>query len=106
MKKIITISIIALIIVVSFANRVIYGNWNVFSYPTRVTFGGYYYHSNGYIVVLEGSDKPQHEVSGIIDRLTGKRIYSKELDFIGNGKIVYLHLDFNRYLVLSCGGGG
>lgn len=108
-RKVIGIVIIVLFIVtasISFANRVIYGTWNVFSYPNRVFFSGYRYDNNGYIVTLTGDKKPKYEISGNIDRFTGKRIYSKEKDFIGNGKVVYLHLNGNRYLVLGTDGGG
>ncbi|BCZ44459.1 hypothetical protein psyc5s11_05260 [Clostridium gelidum] len=56
--------------------------------------------------MLTDYEKPKYEVSRNIDRFTGKRIYSKEKDFIGNGKVVYLHLDGDRYLALVSGGGG
>lgn len=90
---------------ISFANRAIYGSWNVFSYPNRVYFNDYRY-DIGIIVVLADYEKPQYEVSRNIDRFTGKRIYSKEKDFIGNGKVVYLYLDGDRYITLVSGGGG
>lgn len=90
---------------ISFTNRVIYGTLNVFSYPNRVYFNEYRY-DIGRIVMLTDYEKPQYEVSRNIDRFTGKRIYSKEKDFIGNGKVVYLHLDGDRYLALASGGGG
>lgn len=90
---------------ISFTNRVIYGTLNVFSYPSRVYFNEYRY-DIGRIVMLTDYEKPQYEVSRNIDRFTGKRIYSKEKDFIGNGKVVYLHLDGDRYLALASGGGG
>ncbi|WP_315072571.1 hypothetical protein [uncultured Clostridium sp.] len=89
---------------ISFTNRVIYGTWNVFSYPNRVYFNEYRY-DIGRIVTLTDYEKPQYEVSRNIDRFTGKRIYSKEKDFIGNGKVVYLHLDSNKYIALVSGGG-
>lgn len=90
---------------ISFTNRVIYGTWNVFSYPNRVYFNEYRY-DIGRIVTLTDYEKTEYEVSRNIDRFTGKRIYSKEKDFIGNGKVVYLHLDGDRYLALVSGGGG
>lgn len=90
---------------ISFTNSVIYGTWNVFSYPNRVYFNEYRY-DIGRIVTLTDYEKPQYEVSRNIDKFTGKRIYSKEKNFIGNGKLVYLHLDGNNYLVLASGGGG
>lgn len=108
MKKSVKIIVTVLIIItlsISLANRMIYGTWNVFSYPNRVFFDGYRYDNNEYIVTLTDDEKPEYEVSKKIDKLTGKRIFSKKLDFIGNGKAVYLHLDGNRYLVLASGGG-
>lgn len=65
-----------------------------------------YRYDIGRIVTLTDYEKPEYEVSRNIDRFTGKRIYSKEKDFIGNGKVVYLHLDGDRYLALVSGGGG
>jgi hypothetical protein len=107
-KMIGMLAVLSLIIVLSilFANRVIYGTFNVFGYPNRVFFDGYRYDNNGYIVTLNGNKRPKYKVSGLIDRITGKEIYSIEKDFIGNGKVVYLHLDGDKYLVLGSGGGG
>ena len=107
-KKIISIVILVLFLItvsISLINRTIYGTWNVFSYPNRVNFGEYHYNI-GIIVTLPDHEKPQYEISRNIDRLTGKRIYSKEKDFLGCGKTVYLHLDGDRYLTLVSGGGG
>jgi len=107
-KIIIKIGIIILICIIScisLINRVIYGTWNIFSYPNRVYLGGYRY-DIGIVVMLTDYEKPQYEVSRNIDRFTGKRIYSKEKDFIGNGKVIYLHLDGDRYIALVSGGGG
>lgn len=107
-KKIFKIVIIALfigVISISFANRLIYGTWNIFSYPNRVYFDKYRY-DKGQILILTDYEKPQYEVTRNIDKLTGKKIYSKERKFIGNGKVIYLHLDGDRYLALASGGGG
>lgn len=87
-----------------FANRVIYGTWNIFNYPNRVYFGEYRY-DIGRIVILPDYEKPQYEVSRNIDKFTGKRICSKVKNFIGNGKVVYLHLNGDRYLAFVSGGG-
>lgn len=109
-KIIISIVIIILFLItvsISIINRAIYGTWNVFSYPERVSCGGYSYHNSEQTVMLTDDEKPQYEISQNIDKFTGKRIYSKEKDFIsGYGKAIYLHLDNNRYLLLVCGGGG
>ncbi|MBU3201797.1 hypothetical protein LL037_25165 (plasmid) [Clostridium estertheticum] len=94
------------ILPISFSNRAIYGTWNVFSYPNKVSFHGYNYYHNGSIEVLTGDNKPKYEVSKIIDKITCKKIYSYKRDFMGNGKSVYLYLGSNRYLILSSGGGG
>lgn len=107
-KKILKIIMMILFIItisISFANRLIYGTWNIFSYPNKVYFNKYRY-DRGQIVTLANYEKPQYEVSRKIDKLTGKKIYSKEKDFIGNGKVVYLYLDGDRYLALASGGGG
>lgn len=107
-KKAIRVGIIVLFFItmfILFINRAIYGTWSVFSYPNRVNLGEYRY-DIGIIVTLPDHEKPQYEISRNIDRVTGKRIYSKEKDFIGCGKTVYLHLDGDRYLTLVSGGGG
>lgn len=109
MKKSRKMAVLIVLIIaspISFANRMIYGTWNVLSYPNRVFFNGYRYDNDGYIVTFTDKEKPKYEVSKKIDRLTGKRIFSKNLDYIGNGKVVYLYLGGNKYLVLGCGGGG
>jgi len=108
LRKIALITVIMLVFItisLLLANRKIYGTWNVLGYPNRVSLGGYRYDNNGYIVTFTADERPEYEISRKIDRLTSKRIYSKNLDYIGNGKVVYLHLDGNRYLVLGCGGG-
>lgn len=108
MKKAIKIVLTVLIIIIlsiSLANRYIYGTWNAFSYPNRVTYGETRY-DKGLVVTFTDKEKPKYEVSSMIDRLTGKRIYSKTKDYIGCGKDVYLYLGDNKYLVLWSGGGG
>jgi len=109
LKKVIKIGIIVLFLItasISLINRTIYGTWSVFSCPNRVYFGTYRYDNGGKIVILTDSENPQYEVSRDIDIFTGKRIYSKDKDFMGSGKMIYLHLDGNRYLVLASDGGG
>lgn len=106
-KKIVKKIIIVLFIItvsISFANRTIYGTWNIFSYPDKLYFDVYRYNI-GQIVILKDNEKPQYDVSRKIDRLTGKRIYSKEKNFIGYGKVVYLYLDNDKYLTFTSGGG-
>jgi hypothetical protein len=65
-----------------------------------------YRYDIGRIVTLRDYERPQYEVSRNIDSFRGKRIYGRERDFIANGKVVYLHLDGDRYLALVSGGGG
>lgn len=106
-KKICKIIIVLLFVVavsVSFSNRVIYGTWNIFSYPNRVYFDVYRY-DIGQVVTFKDNEIPQYDVSRNIDKLTGKRIFSKEKDFIGNGKVVYLYLNSDKYLAFASGGG-
>ncbi|MBX4271134.1 hypothetical protein [Clostridium estertheticum] len=91
---------------ISFSNRAIYGTWNVFAYPNRVTINGYRHDNNGEIMALTDNNKPKYEVSTIIDRITFKTIYSNGIKSIGYGKSVYLYLGGDRYLILRCGGGG
>lgn len=109
LRKIVVIIVIILTFItmpILLANRMVYGTWNVLGYPNRVFLGGYRYDNHGYIATLTDEEKPKYEVSRVIDIFTSKRIYSKDLDYIGHGKVIYLHLDGNRYLVLGCGGGG
>ncbi|MCB2358598.1 hypothetical protein [Clostridium estertheticum] len=80
------------ILPISFSNRVIYGTWNVFAYPNRVTINGCRYDNNGEIMALTDNNKPKHEVSTIIDRITFKAIYSNGIKPMGYGKSVYLYL--------------
>lgn len=108
-KKIIIVLILLFFIIstISLINRGLYGTWSVFSYPERVTYGGYSYDNSQRIVVLTDDEKPQYEISRNIDKFTGKRIYSKKKDFIsGYGKMIYLHLDGDKYFILVSGGGG
>ncbi|MCB2308599.1 hypothetical protein LGL08_18845 [Clostridium estertheticum] len=74
-KKVILIFYVA-ILPISLSNRAIYGTWNVFAYPDRVTINGYRYDNNREIMVLTDNNKPKYEVSTIIDRITFKAIYS------------------------------
>ncbi|MBU3155027.1 hypothetical protein [Clostridium estertheticum] len=112
MKKVLLIFCFCFVVLlISFANRAIYGRWNMFGYPNSITFQGYRYYNNNDInntdiMVLTGNDKPKYEVSRIIDRLTGKRIYSNNEKFLGYGKSVCLYLRDNTYLILRSDGGG
>ena len=98
--------LIIIIISIPIGNRVIYGTFNVFRYPNRVFFNGYRYDNVDDFVILKGDKKPKYEVSGILDKITGKRIYSNNKNFKGkNGTLVYLHIKDDKYLLLLCGGG-
>lgn len=88
-------------------NRSIYGTFNVFSNPNKIYVRGILYTTNGYVVTLKGKDKPKaaHQISGILDRLTGKRIYYTVPNYLDPGEPIYLHLDGDKYLVFGWGGG-
>ncbi len=107
-KKIITILIgvpILLILLLLAANRVFYGTWD--GYPNRITVDGFYYYNQGDYVTLTGAEKPQYEISGILDKITGKRVYSDEKDFKPrNGSQIYLYIEGDKYLQLNSTGGG
>lgn len=100
------IVLVVITVCISSANRIIYGTWNVFSYPNKITFDGCRYDVGIIMTLTTDNEKPKYEITRDIDKLTGKRIYSKEKDFIGSGKVVYLYLDGDRYLAFASGGGG
>lgn len=102
-KIIMTLIIITLSILL--ANRMIYGTYNVFGTPTRIDCGYHRYMSVDYIVTLKGKDKPTHEISGAVDKITGKKIYYIKPDYLEPGGAIYLHLNGDRYLVFGYGGG-
>lgn len=99
--------IIIIIVSISILNRIVYGTFNVFGNPTRITIGSTWYTTNGYVLTLKGKDKPKanHEISGVIDKLTGKRIYYINPKYLEPGVAIYLHLHDDKYLVFSWGGG-
>lgn len=83
-----------------------YGNFNIFGTPHRIFIHGFRYDNSNNIKTLTGNDKPIYEVSGIMDRLTGKKIYSLQKNFKASlGSRVYLHIKDDEYNVLQCGGG-
>lgn len=103
--KIVVTVLIIITLSISLVYRKIYGTWNVFSYPNKVTYGEYRY-DKGIVVTFTDKEKPKYEVSSMIDRLTGKRIYSKTSDYLEPGKAVFLYLGGNKYLAFVSGGGG
>ncbi|MBU3200991.1 hypothetical protein LL037_13005 [Clostridium estertheticum] len=64
-KKAILIFYVA-ILPISFSNRAIYGTWNVFGHPNRVTINGYRYDNNGEIMALTDNNKPKYEVQQLL----------------------------------------
>ncbi|ALB45401.1 hypothetical protein [Clostridium beijerinckii] len=104
--KIILILFFIVVMFISLTNRYIYGTWNTFGYPERLCYGGFRYDSSEKIITLTDSEKPQYEISRGIDKFTGKKVYSKEKDFIGCGKVVYLYLGDDKYMAFASGGGG
>lgn len=74
--------------------------------PHRVIIHGFRFDNDKDYETLTGDSKPLYEVSGILDRLTGKRIYSREKNFKANfGTAVFLHVKDDKYILLRCGGG-
>lgn len=106
-KWVILITIIIIAIVLSFlvANRYLYGSFNVFSQPIRLVYSGYHYNHRSIKAVIV-KEKTMIEVSRLFDKITGKRIYSMNKDFIGPGKTIYLHLNGDNYISYTSGGGG
>jgi len=106
-KMVVTVLKVLIIITlsISLVNRKIYGTWNVFRCPNRVTYGGNRY-DKGIVFTFTDKEKPKYEVSSMIDKLTGKRVYSKTSDYLGCGKTVFLYLGGNEYLGFGTGGGG
>lgn len=86
-------------------NRYYYGTFNIFSDPVRVVYGGMHYNHRSF-GTLSGKEKPGLEISRLIDIITGKRIFCMNKDFIGPGNTIYLHLEGERYILYSSGGGG
>ncbi|WP_026888650.1 hypothetical protein [Clostridium beijerinckii] len=104
--KVILILFLIVVMFISLINRYIYGIWNVFGYPERLRYGGYRYDGGKNITTFTDSEKPQYEISRDIDKFTGKKVYSKEKDFIGCGKVIYLYLGDDKYVAFASGGGG
>lgn len=83
-----------------------YGNFNIFGSPHRIIIQGYRFDNDNDVMTLTGDEKPLNEVSGIMDKLTGKRVYSVEKNFkADNGRRVFLHIKDDEYIRLQCGGG-
>ena len=69
-------------------------------------FYGEYRYDKGIVVAFTDKEKPKYEVSSMIDRLTGKRIYSKTSDYLEPGKTVFLYLGGNKYIAFVSGSWG
>jgi len=111
MKRNYKMAAITAVIIITFvfsllvANRYYYGSFIIFNNPVRVVYGGMHYNHRSFITLTE-KEKPIVEVSRIFDIITGKRFFSKNKDFIGPGKTIYLHLEGDKYISYSSGGGG
>jgi hypothetical protein len=82
-----------------------YGNFNIFGSPHRVISNGFRFDDYG-VVTLTGDDQPKYEISSIVDKLTGKKIYSIQRSFKADfGTRVFLHIKDDDYILLQCGGG-
>lgn len=106
--KIILILSFIIVMFISLLNRYVYGTWNAFAYPERLCYGEYRYDSskNKKIITLTDSEKPQYEITQYIDKFTGKKVYTKEKDFMAPGKTIYLYLGDDKYIAFASGGGG
>lgn len=83
-----------------------YGNFNIFGSPHRIIMHGFRFDNDNDIVTLTDAEKPKYEVSSIMDKLTGKRIYSMQKNFkANNGTRVFLYIKDDKYIRLQCGGG-
>lgn len=90
---------------IPFESYVIYGTVNVIGTPNTLTVGYTLYTSTGVIITLKGKSRPAHQVSGLLDKLTGKRIYYIDLNYRNPGGVVYLYLNDDKYRVFACAGG-
>ncbi|SMC25922.1 hypothetical protein SAMN02745134_02616 [Clostridium acidisoli DSM 12555] len=101
------VKLVIILIIVAFCvpllNRIIYGTFNVYGNPNRLYINGVRYTTNGHILTLK--DKPMIEISGTLDKLTGKRVYSTVPNYYKIGNLIYLHLYGDKYLGYSWGGG-
>lgn len=107
-KSLIIKSIIIIFLIPFFINRLIYGTFNILTYPYKINIDGMRYSTAGHrTIVLSGKNKPQstHEISGSFDKFTGKKIYYISSDYHEPGGLIYLYLHDDKYLVYGSGGG-
>lgn len=85
-------------------NRALYGTFNIFAYPNKLTFDSFSFSSYEKIVTLVGENKPKYYISDPLHKLTGKKIYSDTLDFKGSARTIYLQIGEDEYLMFGTGG--
>lgn len=93
-----------LLLFVALSNRVLYGTFNIFAYPTKLTFDSFSFSSSEKTLTLAGENKPKYYISDPLHKLTGKKIYSDTLDFKGPARTIYLKVGEDEYLLFVTGG--
>lgn len=93
-----------LLLFVVLSNRALYGTFNIFAYPTKLTFDSFSFPSYENTITLTGENKPKYYISDPLHKLTGKKIYSDTLDFKGPARTIYLKIGEDEYLIFSTGG--
>lgn len=85
-------------------NRALYGTFNIFAYPNKLTFDSFPFSSYEKTITLTGENKPKYYISDPLHKLTGKKIYSNNLDFKGPARTIYLKIGEDEYLLFGTGG--
>lgn len=93
-----------LLLFIALSNRAIYGTFNIFDYPTKLTFDSFSFPSYEKTITLTGQNKPKYYISDLLHKLTGKKIYSDTLDFKGPARTIYLKIGEDEYLLFGTGG--
>lgn len=93
-----------LLLFVTLSNRALYGTFNVFAYPNKLTFDSFPFSSYEKTITLTGENKPKYYISDPLHKLTGKKIYSDTLDFKGPARTIYLKIGEDEYLLFGTGG--
>jgi hypothetical protein len=89
---------------VTLSNRALYGTFNVFAYPTKLTFDSFPFSSYEKTIKLTGENKPKYYISDSLHKLTGKKFYSNNLDFKRPARTIYLKIGEDEYLLFGTGG--
>lgn len=89
---------------VTLSNRALYGTFNIFAYPNKLTFDSFPFSIYEKTITLTGENKPKYYISDPLHKLTGKKIYSNNLDFKGPARTIYLKIGEDEYLLFGTGG--